>query len=111
MLAFFPPGKPSDNAVIESSKGESKAECLNAHWLINLEDAVQQSEAWCGGDDEVRPQGSIGNTPQRSSSTGWSYRTHARRTTAEKGHQRGPDSGWQARIPIGLGHGLDKARG
>ena len=38
-LDFSRPGKPTDNAFIESLNGTFRAEYLNAHWFMNLADA------------------------------------------------------------------------
>ncbi len=38
--------KPTDNAFIESLKGKFRAECLNAHWFLSLEDAIRKIESW-----------------------------------------------------------------
>src|SRR5262249_38169443 len=38
-LDFSRPGKPTDNAFIESFNGKLRAECLNAHWFMSLDDA------------------------------------------------------------------------
>jgi putative transposase len=38
-LDFSRPGKPTDNAFIESLNGTFRAECLNAHWFMSLDDA------------------------------------------------------------------------
>jgi transposase InsO family protein len=34
MLDFSRPGKPTDNAFIESFNGKLRAECQNAHWFM-----------------------------------------------------------------------------
>lgn len=38
VLDFSSPGKPTDNAFIESLNGKFRAECLNAHWFISLDE-------------------------------------------------------------------------
>jgi putative transposase len=38
-LDFSRPGKPTDNAFIESFNGKLRAECLSAHWFMSLIDA------------------------------------------------------------------------
>jgi len=43
---FGRPGEPTHNAYIEAFNGRLRAECLNAHWLISLDDAVQKCQAW-----------------------------------------------------------------
>ena len=45
-LDFTRPGKPTDNANIEAFNGRFRAECLNAHWFMGLEDTVEKLEAW-----------------------------------------------------------------
>jgi len=44
-LDFSQPGKPTDNAFIESFNGKFRAECLNAHWFMSLDDARRKCEA------------------------------------------------------------------
>jgi putative transposase len=60
-LAFSRPGKPTDNAFIESFNGKVRAECLNAHWFMSLDDARQKCETWRRGYNEERPHSAIGN--------------------------------------------------
>lgn len=45
-LAFSRPGKPTNNAFIESFNGSFRDECLNLHWFTNYEDARVKIEAW-----------------------------------------------------------------
>ena len=47
ILDFSRPGKPTDNAFIESFNGKFRAECLNTHWFMSLDDArdLKGSEA------------------------------------------------------------------
>jgi putative transposase len=40
------PGKPTDNATIESFNGRLRQECLNEHWFMSLDDAKHKIEAW-----------------------------------------------------------------
>ena len=54
-------GKPTDNAFIESFNGKLRAECLNAHWFLSLDDAVRKCETWRRDYNEVRPHSAIGN--------------------------------------------------
>jgi putative transposase len=63
VLDFSRPGKPTDNAFIESFNGKFRAECLNAHWFMSLEDAYEKMEAWRRDYNEVRPHSAIGNKP------------------------------------------------
>jgi putative transposase len=45
MLDFSRPGKPTDNAYIESFNGRFRQECLNEHWFLSLDDARDKVEA------------------------------------------------------------------
>ena len=60
-LDFSRPGKPTDNAFIEAFNGRFRAECLNAHWLLTLEDAREKLEDWRKYYNEERPHGAIGD--------------------------------------------------
>ena len=46
VLDFSRPGKPTDNACIEALNSRFRQECLNASWLLSLEDARSKIEAW-----------------------------------------------------------------
>jgi putative transposase len=60
-LDFSRPGKPTDNAFIEAFNGRFRAECLNAHWFLTLDDARTKMEEWRRYYNEDRPHGAIGN--------------------------------------------------
>ena len=60
-LDFSRPGKPTDNAFIESLNGKFRAECLNAPWFMGPEDARQKMEDWRRDYTEQRPHSAIGN--------------------------------------------------
>jgi putative transposase len=40
-IAFSRPGKPTDNAFVESFNGTVRAECLDAHWVTTLTETRQ----------------------------------------------------------------------
>lgn len=42
VLDFSRPGKPTDNAFIESFNSKFRAECLNQHWFMSFDDAVRK---------------------------------------------------------------------
>jgi putative transposase len=46
VLDFSRPGRPTDNAFIESFNSRFRQECLNEHWFLSLEDATEKIEAW-----------------------------------------------------------------
>ena len=54
VLDFSRPGTPTDNAFIESFNGKFRAECLNAHWFMSLDDAREKMEDWRRDYNEVR---------------------------------------------------------
>lgn len=54
-LDFSRPGKPTDNAFVESSNGRLRDECLNMHWFLSLKDARAKIEAWHRDCNESRP--------------------------------------------------------
>jgi putative transposase len=60
-LHFSRPGKPTDNAFIESLNAKFRAECPNANWFLSLDEARQKCEAWRRDYNEVRPHSAIGN--------------------------------------------------
>ena len=63
ILDFSRPGKPTDNGFIESFNGKFRAECLNTHWFMSLDDARSKMEAWRRDYNEVRPHSAIGYKP------------------------------------------------
>ena len=70
-LRFIEPGKPVQNAFIESFNGKMRDECLNEHWFISLREARETIEAWRRDYNEVRPHTSLGNrTPQEFAGAG-----------------------------------------
>ncbi len=63
-LRFIRPGKPVENAYIESFNGKFRDECLNEHWFVSLADAQVTIEAWRIDYNTVRPHSSLdGATP------------------------------------------------
>lgn len=64
-LYFIDPGKPIQNAFIESFNSRIRAECLNAQWFSSLEQARLVIEAWRKEYEQDRPHGSLGGkTPK-----------------------------------------------
>ena len=60
-LSFIRPGKPNENAYIESFNGKFRDECLNEHWFISLAHARSIIEAWRIEYNTERPHSSLGN--------------------------------------------------
>jgi putative transposase len=58
---FSRPGKPTDNAFIESFNGKFRAECLNENWFLSLADAHDKIQQWRQDYNCHRPHSSLGN--------------------------------------------------
>ena len=59
-LEFIRPGKPVENAFIESFNGRIRQECLNQHWFLDLDDARRTIEAWRISYNTNRPHSGLG---------------------------------------------------
>ena len=59
VMEFSRPGKPTDNAFIESFNGSLRDECLNLHWFDDLTDAQKKLQAWRQEYNESRPHRSL----------------------------------------------------
>ena len=65
-LSFIRPGKPVENAYIESFNGRFRDECLNEHWFMTMAHARSVIEAWRIEYNTERPHSSLGNqTPEQ----------------------------------------------
>ena len=60
-LDFSRPGKPTDNAYIESFNARFRLECLNEHWFLSLHDAREKTESWRQDYNQNLPHSSLGN--------------------------------------------------
>lgn len=58
-LRFIQPGKPNQNAFVESFNGKFRDECLNKHWFSTLDDAKRTIEVWRIDYNNVRPHSSL----------------------------------------------------
>src|SRR5262249_42229926 len=59
-LDFSRPGKPTDNAFIESFNAQVRRECLSQHYFSSLMDARVVLDAWRDEYNNRRPHGSLG---------------------------------------------------
>jgi putative transposase len=59
-IDFSRPGKPTDNAFIETFNGTLRAECLDTHWFGTIEEAKERIEAWRKEYNESRPHRALG---------------------------------------------------
>ena len=66
MLDFSRPGKPTDNAFIESFNGRFREECLNQNWFSSLEEVEQRVAMWRQDYNEQRPHSALGNRTPRA---------------------------------------------
>ena len=70
-LDFSRPGKPTDNAIIESFHGRLRDECLSVNWFLSLEDARAKIRTWRKDYNESRPHSSLENkTPREFARSG-----------------------------------------
>jgi len=60
-LDFSRPGKPGDNAFIESFNATVRRECLSQHWFVSLEDAQRTLDAFREDYVNTRPHRSLAN--------------------------------------------------
>jgi putative transposase len=65
-LRFIRPGKPIENAFVESFNGKFRDECLNEHWFASVAEARALIEAWRVDYNTVRPHSALhGATPEQ----------------------------------------------
>ncbi len=84
-IDFSRPGKPTDNAFIETFNGSLRDECLNVHWFASLDEAKTTVEAWRQDYNESRPHSSLGNLSSAEYIRAYKDFTHISSTaTAEK---------------------------
>jgi len=62
-LRFIEPGKPNQNAYVESFNGRLRDECLNEHWFTSLAHARAAIEYWRRDYNEQRPKKDLGGVP------------------------------------------------
>lgn len=62
-LHFIEPGKPNQNAYVESFNGRLRDECLNEHWFMSLGQARETIETWRLDYNAVRPHSALGHVP------------------------------------------------
>ena len=59
-LRFIEPGKPVQNAFVESFNGKFRDECLNLHWFRSLRHARQEIGRWRHHYNTERPHSALG---------------------------------------------------
>ena len=60
-MKLIQPGKPTQNAYVESFNGRFRDECLNENWFTSVEHARAVVNTWRKDYNEVRPHSSLGN--------------------------------------------------
>ena len=59
-LHFIQPGKPTQNAFVESFNGRFRDSCLNQQWFRDIDDARSIIHTWRTHYNEERPHSSLG---------------------------------------------------
>ncbi len=78
-LLHIQPGKPTQNARVESFHGRLRDECLSVNWFQNLFDARRKIAAWRKEYNEERPHSSLGyKTPSEFAAQAASFETTER---------------------------------
>jgi putative transposase len=78
-LLHIQPGKPTQNARIESFHGRLREECLAVSWFQNLFDARHKIAAWRVEYNEERPHSSLGyKTPREFAAQAAGFETAVR---------------------------------
>lgn len=80
-LFFIEPGKPVQNAHIESFNGKLRNECLNVEWFSSVREAQQVIEQWRVHYNQVRPHSALGHVPP----TVWQHQQQAEKLYTEVG--------------------------
>lgn len=69
-LDFIRPGRPVENAFIESFNGKLRDECLNSHVFVSVVEAQVVLDAWREDDNAVRPHSALQDrTPKEMGAT------------------------------------------
>lgn len=59
-IDFIQPGKPVQNAFVESFNGTFRDDCLNLHWFLSLKDAEEKIKDWRRDYNGFRTHSSLG---------------------------------------------------
>jgi putative transposase len=62
-LHFIQPGKPTQNAFVDTFNGKFRHYCLDLNWFASLEDARLTIDTWRNHYNHVRPHRSLGKKP------------------------------------------------
>lgn len=75
-LKLIAPGKPTQNAFIESFNGRFRDECLNEHWFTNLAHARAEIARWRRDYNEHRPHSALGYMTPAEFAAQWRQETN-----------------------------------
>lgn len=85
-LRLITPGKPTQNAYVESFNGRFRDECLNEHWFTSLAHAQAVIETWRREYNEERPKKGLGGlTPTAYAKTLMKQNGYSHRWTLDAG--------------------------
>lgn len=102
-LQFIEPGKPLQNAFIESFNSRLREECLNEQVFRSLDDARRKIEQWRNQYNRVRPHSSLGYlAPEEFAASHSQSGERARRAQRWAGQ---PNAVRRAAWRVGLGRG------
>jgi putative transposase len=83
-LAFIRPGRPVENAFIESFNGRLRDECLNSHVFATVREAQTILNQWRDDYNRVRPHSSLGDRTPAEVGLLWVDSREARESTAAR---------------------------
>ena len=81
-LRLTAPGKPTQNAYVESFNGRFRDECLNEHWFTSLAHAQAIIDAWRREYNEERPKKGLGGLTPAAYAQQLTARTKTAKVTA-----------------------------
>jgi len=81
-LRLIEPGKPNQNAYIESFNGRFRDECLNEHWFTRLAHARVVIEDWRREYNDERPKKALGGLTPTAYAQQLTIRTETAKVTA-----------------------------
>src|SRR3546814_9890522 len=89
---YIAPGKPVQNAFVESFNGRFRDECLNENWFLDIHDARRIIEAWRIDYNASRPHSALGYaTPEEFASSLQGHAPGAMTSSAQPGQTQQPE--------------------
>lgn len=82
-LHYIEPGKPVQNAFVESFNGRLRDECLGLHWFESLSHARRRLEAWREDYNRCRPHSSLAYATPEECVDRWRRSTELTPTLSE----------------------------